>query len=402
MSDPFRGHHEGPRIRVGRALRAMLLDGRLKPGSRLPSEQMLASRFAVARTTVRSVLEQLERERLIGPSRGRGARRLVSSVIDAPEGSILSETVIILNDGPTVDEEPRAFGRESTVHAGVLEELARANRHTLSLQASRLTEEQMHRLCADRPRGVVALNAAVRSPMGRKALGVLRENGIPIVVYGDSAEVPGSDAVTSDHEQGSYEATRWLLQRGRRRILLLWQLDTEDFDQQPRWLSQRRAGYERAAREAGVEALAPLVYRQLTIWPIDTTERFEQHARLATGYLAEHVRGAKPVDAILAASDQVAFFASAALRRLGLHPNKDALVAGYDNTWRDWPLNDHESAGPVVTVDKRNEEIGAELAHVLAERLSGKLADAPHARRVPPTLVEVDTHAAPNKGERHT
>jgi DNA-binding LacI/PurR family transcriptional regulator len=378
----------------------MLLDGRLKPGSRLPSEQDLASRFTVARTTVRSVLEQLEREHLIQPSRGRGSRRLVSTALDTPEGSILAETVIILNDGPTADEEPRTFGRESSVHGSVLEELARANRHALSLQASRLSEEQIRRLCADRPCGVVALNAAVRSPKGRAALGLLRENGIPIVAYGDSAEVPGSDAVVSDHAQGSFEVTRWLLQRGRRRILPVWQLDTEDFDQQPRWLAQRLAGYERAMREADAEPLPPLVYRQLTLWPIDTAERFEQHARLATGYLVEYLHRAKAIDALLAVSDQVAFFVSAALRRLGLEPHKEVLVAGYDNSWRDWPLNDYESTGPRATVDKRNDQIGAELAHVLADRLSGKFDEAPYTRRVAPTLVEVDLQTAPDRGER--
>jgi DNA-binding LacI/PurR family transcriptional regulator len=236
---------------------------------------------------------------------------------------------------------------------------------------------------------VIALNAAVRSPAGREALTVLRENGISIVAYADSADVPGSDSVVSDHEQGSYEATRWLLQKGRRRILPLWQLETDDFEQQPRWLERRRAGYERAMREARREALPPLVYRQLPIWPVDTAERFEQHARLAAGYLVEHTHAKKRIDAILAVSDEVAFYAAAALRRLGLKPNHDVLIAGYDNCWQDEPLRQYEAAGPRVTVDKRNAEIGSELARVLTDRLNRQLEPKPHASDVAPRLVEV-------------
>lgn len=387
---------ERPAHRVGRALRAMLLDGRLKPGTRLPSEQALATRFSVARTTVRSVLEQLEHERLIEPSRGRGSRRRVASPVDDPDSSVLTETVVILNDGPTDTGAPRSPGREATIHASVLEALARSGRHGLSLHSGRLTEEQIRRLCADRPRGVIALNAAVRSPMGRKALGILRENAISTVVYGDSADIPGSDSVISDHEQGSFEATRWLFQRGCRRILPLWQLETEDFDLRPDWLERRRAGYRRAVREAGTEPLDPLVYRQLTIWPVNTAERFEQHARLAAGYLVEYVRGKKPLDGLLAVSDEVAFYAAAALRRLGLEPGKDILIAGYDNCWRDDPLRAYESAGPLVTVDKRNDAIGAELARVLAERLHGDPGEAPKARRVAPELVETNLTTTPH------
>ncbi|MEU8619559.1 GntR family transcriptional regulator [Streptomyces sp. NPDC048623] len=52
-------------LRVARALRDDLGRGRISPGSRLPSERLLAHRYHVNRQTVRSALQLLRDERLV-------------------------------------------------------------------------------------------------------------------------------------------------------------------------------------------------------------------------------------------------------------------------------------------------------------------------------------------------
>lgn len=54
-------------------LRAQILDGRLPPGSRMPSENELATRYATSRPTVRRALAVLKAEGLLTTEQGRGA-----------------------------------------------------------------------------------------------------------------------------------------------------------------------------------------------------------------------------------------------------------------------------------------------------------------------------------------
>ena len=53
-------------------LRAQILDGRLSPGARLPSERSLAQEHGVNRVTVRTALERLKASGLLTAHVGRG------------------------------------------------------------------------------------------------------------------------------------------------------------------------------------------------------------------------------------------------------------------------------------------------------------------------------------------
>lgn len=55
---------------VATQLRALILDGRLEPGSRLPTEDKLCTNFGVSRNTVREALRLLSAENLIATTRG--------------------------------------------------------------------------------------------------------------------------------------------------------------------------------------------------------------------------------------------------------------------------------------------------------------------------------------------
>ena len=59
--------------RVREALRAGILDGRLRPHARLPSEAEMTAAYGVSRITVRQALGDLQREGLIVRLQGKGA-----------------------------------------------------------------------------------------------------------------------------------------------------------------------------------------------------------------------------------------------------------------------------------------------------------------------------------------
>lgn len=62
--------------KIADALRTSIATGELPPGSPVPSEPVLAARFAVARNTVRRALVELQRDGLITTVPGKG--RIVS------------------------------------------------------------------------------------------------------------------------------------------------------------------------------------------------------------------------------------------------------------------------------------------------------------------------------------
>ena len=59
-------------------IRLLVIDGRIKAGSRLPSERMMAQQLAVSRTTINSALADLRRSGHVHSRQGSG------SVISAP------------------------------------------------------------------------------------------------------------------------------------------------------------------------------------------------------------------------------------------------------------------------------------------------------------------------------
>ncbi|MBW2453877.1 MAG: FadR family transcriptional regulator [Deltaproteobacteria bacterium] len=58
--------------RVAAVLRRTIIDGKLRPGDRLPPERDLAKRFAVTRNTVREAVRRLEQSRLVSIRQGSG------------------------------------------------------------------------------------------------------------------------------------------------------------------------------------------------------------------------------------------------------------------------------------------------------------------------------------------
>ncbi len=69
---------------VAAAVEEQIVDGRIKPGQRLPSETELARQFGVNRSTVREALRALEQDGLVRRASRRGL------VVSAPHGSVLA------------------------------------------------------------------------------------------------------------------------------------------------------------------------------------------------------------------------------------------------------------------------------------------------------------------------
>jgi len=379
-------HDASPSGRVMRWITESIETNRLVPGAPLPAERQLADRLHVSRTAVRAALDRLVANGLvIQPSDGR-RRRVAPSAgagrVHRAVHAMLSDTIALLSTNrPASDADPPTVQIRASL-AAVQQQIESSGYHSLLVHPARLQDRGVEALSAAGIKGLLVVDEADTSPQVREVLKACREQ-IRVVVRGYGPESRRYDRVMAGHEQGTYELTRWMLARGRRRILRFWRVTGA-----PPWLGLRDAGYQRAMREAGLEPLPAVRLPEIPPHQ-DAESALHDYARLYAGYLMEHVRGPEPIDAALVATDAHAYQLAASLRFLGLKPNEDVLLAGFDNLVEHLPWRQWEPAGPLVTVDKNNEESGRMMVDLLMQRLAGELPDEPQCRRAPPRLVEV-------------
>ncbi|GLW10238.1 hypothetical protein Misp01_53660 [Microtetraspora sp. NBRC 13810] len=190
------------------------------------------------------------------------------------------------------------------------------------------------------------------------------EAGIPVVRLGGRLAQAGVDVVHSDDEGGAAEATRYLLERGYRRIGFVC---GPLADGPP---AERVAGYRTALAAAGVPADPALVVH---------TQFSRSGGARGTAALLDL---AEPPEAVLCANDIMAIGALDIADRRGLRVPDDLAVMGFD---------DIEAAGLVspglTTMANPAREIGQACARRLLARLAGETRQPYGEEIIPSRLV---------------
>lgn len=371
---------QSPRARAVAALRDDILLGRIRPGERLPAEETLASQLSVSRGTLRLALAGLEEEGLVRRRRNQGC--IVSP--SASSSGLMASTVVLLSNVPEADTPPgHVHGSKlHAINSGVFAAVTSAGLSFMSIYGEPYGEDVANRLLADRPYAILINGLAwERSSQAQRFVARLVDAGLPVVIQTGDPIFAMADRIASDHEGGAYAVTRWLAAQGRQRILRFWP-GADDW-----FIKAHDRGYERAIAEAQLASLPPLIIPGIIERQPGDRANFELRTRQIVGFLMEHLAGSNPVDAIMVVNDGYAFLAAAACRLLGKVPNRDVLIAGYDNMWHDMPERQWEPAAPVVSVDKQNQRIGEELVRLMQDRLSGTLPPERQYRMVPQKLV---------------
>jgi DNA-binding LacI/PurR family transcriptional regulator len=363
-----------PRIEYRRALEAVrqrLNHGQYPVGKGLPPERQLATDLGISRNTLRRLLATLVQERVLDEDHrvlGAGGGEVAVTPAFGP-------TVLVVDDLTGLDpSRMRQPGwLERILHTTELE-LRRAGFTVLTVHPRHILEIAPH------PPG--GLQGAVMGWGGGtidldRLASRMRGLGVPIVAVGEEPAMLGFDRVWSDHAAGAEAATRWLLARGRRRILPMLPLRTQ-------WQHDRLAGYRRAIAGTSVEAFEP---ESLEHPDIGDEVSLAFWARRTAEMLAPHI--AKGVDAILAINDFEIPLLVHALRRLGKEPNRDIDLVGYDRVWPEVTSSRFRDIGPLATVDKRNDRMGAAVVEVLLGRIRGQLPPEPQQLAVPPDLIDL-------------
>ncbi len=371
--------------RLTEVIRGWIERGGLMKGENLPSERKLAEHFQVTRKTVRRVLEGLEGEGLI---RTVGRKRVVCVEPAGRDEPIMAATVVVLSDTPPrVALRRLSPGQLMMIETGAIQSIREYDSNAMVVHPNRLTGRSLRQFIEQRPRGVIAFRDTRTLQAELDQLIRIRDAGLPMVVYGYGDELASFNTVESDQENGSYELTRHLINRGCRRILRYWELHHSSGDH-PVWLKDRDAGYLRAIREAGLEVLPAIRAKELPFIPA-SIEEYHMRVQYTSGLLGKAIRRHGPFDAVMAVSDGVAFPVTSACREMGMNPGKDVVITGYDNYWDMESAIGWEPCGPAATVDKCNEQIGHAMVELLMviEKEDVLIGEKHHIRLKPELIV---------------
>lgn len=369
-----------PRMKVVHSIKKWIEDGELSHGEAIPSERTLSERLHVQRPTIRRALRILEKE---GVVQTLGPRTRIVAERNEP----MAHSIVIASLAKDVTQgKKNGAGWTAAMVTAAMEAVVGGGFNMMLLHPERGTEESLRQIISGCPSGVVIPELTDKYDLHLRCSQMISAAGIPLVVYGGSPELENLDRVVSDHEQGAYELTRLLIERGRKRIVMLFDCTAEWY-----WVQGRIAGYKRAMAEAGLPALPFVSYSfgALTSPPW-TREYLDEQARFVVvallDYLGPLAKG-PPVDAIMLSSDGSFAPVAAACRLLGATPGKEVDIVGYDNYWLESWEHKVEAAGPLATMDKQNIQIGTELVNLLVDRIEGKLPAEPQVRVVRPKLV---------------
>lgn len=218
--------------------------------------------------------------------------------------------------------------------------------HNLVLYTTAVTNpDELKRIC--RARDVDGL-ILIFEPSDA-AISVLRQEGMPFVVFGRRIDHPDVSFVAPDNEEGAYQLTCHLISLGHKRIGFTTrpELGTVSED--------RFAGYRRALEEAGILLESELIV-ETAVMPGSGREAMEYFLGLSQ----------KPT-ALFAFYDLMAADAAQVAQEHGLHIPQDIAIAGFDG------LRSSLITTPqITTVQQPLPEMGRQAAAILLSHRDDK------------------------------
>lgn len=343
---------------IAETLRAEIASPSATTGRSFPSERELTERFAVDRSTVRRALELLEEEGLILRRPGRKTQ-VVGGANVRP---VTRRVAFVVNASPRGWATlPTMHGAESVLTPHGLELSILSTYAENPFQAERRERERLEYCLTHRVAGVLLWSATRQG--SQASLERLREAGIPVVLVDHQLPAPELDFVGIDNVAAAYSATRHLIQAGHRKIAHFSRANT-----MPTTL-QRIEGYCRALEDHG------LAFEES--W-LKRCAPGADETRALDVLLAEEDRPT----ALFAINDMTALRLLHHLAKRRVRVPEAMAVVGID----DLPVAEL-AAVPLTTVHQPFEEIGAEAARLLLDRIDGRGKAPVEARLIPTRLV---------------
>ena len=327
-------------------LKALILEDKIKPGEKMPSENVLTKQYGVSRQTVRKAISNLINEGYVYAVQGSGtycsdASRFKKDSKDiAVVMTYLSDYIfpkVISGIDSVLSENGYSIVLKNTNNSRTreikcLEELIEKNIDGIIIEPSKSNVFCKHKNLYDK----------------------LDKYGIPyIFIQGAYSVMEDKTHVLMDDEKGAYLLTKYLIDLGHRSILGVFKSD--DVQGQ-----NRHKGYAKALADAGISYDPEKV-----IW-------FYTEDRAVHPYvnLQNMIREGKEIDAIVAYNDQLAYHLVKAIEEMGLRVPEDISVTGYDNS----PTTGNPELR-LTTITHPQQELGKIAAQMLLKMIRGEEVD---------------------------
>ena len=213
-------------------------------------------------------------------------------------------------------------------------------------------------ILARRP-DAIALTRQLQSTQAREKL---LARGIPVVEMWELAQDPIDTVVGFSHEAVGRAMAEHIVERGRRRVALVWSDDDR--------ATRRRAACVAHLEQAGVEITAC----ELEPVPVNMGHGREAMSRLLAAGVA--------MDAVICSIDLLAQGVMAEAQAQGLRVPQDIAVMGFGNL--EFAAHTHPR---LSTVNVDGARIGLRTAELLLQRIDGSLARGQHVEDVGFSLV---------------
>lgn len=342
-------------------LHKQILEGEIKPGEKLPSENELSAKYGVSRQTVRKALQILQSEGYIYAEHGRGTfcsemmRHTKKSKNIAVVTTYLSDYIF-----------PRVIqGIDEVLTEHGYSILLKNTRNSKSLEAKCLEEllqKDIDGLIIEPSKSQIFCKHINLYQM-------LDQYEIPYVfIQGSYVQMKNKPHILMNDCRGGYLLTEYLISLGHRDIVGVFKAD----DTQGQ---ERHKGYVQALQNAGI-AYDP----DKVVWFY--TEDRKTHPYEKIKQMARE-REKLFFDAIVSYNDQVAIDIMRALEEEGLSCPDDVSVTGYDNSYLSMTCK-----VPLTTVAHPQEKLGNMAAELLLKLIKeGNREDEAHQIIIEPKLV---------------
>lgn len=202
---------------------------------------------------------------------------------------------------------------------------------------------------------------------------------VPVVQVGETVHNTFQNSVSCSNEQAVYDLTRTLIAQGRRRFGFI--SSRKSYEQEPSNFSRDRLnGMKRALLQAGLPWLPELTLCSVTLQMADRQNSYADALSLAHTYVA--LPPEQRPDAIVCATDALAFACVNELQRCGVRVPEDIAVTGFDNNYMA-----EISVPQLTTIQLPNTAMGAEAARLLISLMQGEREDG-YNIRLPHRIVE--------------
>lgn len=312
--------------------------------TKLPGEWELCAQYRVSRETVRHALNLLEQEGLVVRMRGSGTYL-------SRNGGVRIAAVTVSAEHYLYPQLLREAEKTVTAEGFRLESYVTGNR----VARERTILEQ---LLAEPPAGVLLepSRSALPSP-NLDLLSRLEAQGVPLVFLHAALPVPeAAPCVQDDNAGGARLLTRYLLDKGRRRIGAVFKSD----DAQG---LERYGGFVSALCQAGCP-----IEEESILW-FDSLRR-ESLLDGQDAWLRAFVRGPlRGCNAVLCYNDEIAFSLIRCLLAEGRRVPEDVAVVSFDNSH-------YCRSGPVsiTSLAHEGDSMGRTAAALLLDLIRGRSA----------------------------